>query len=99
MSKVVKAQNLAWEEVTHTNMKHETLVLNMEDLKVKVTETSKLVTFLEVSPTDRVAATEEVIDQYDTLLSSSGLMPPNEGEPAVEPSVASLDLQQIVTED
>ena len=96
LSGVVKAQNLTPEEVMRMNTEHETLARSIEDLKVKVTETNKLVMSLEVSLTNRVAATEEVIDQYNTLLSSPGLVPPNGEDLTIELNMASPDLQQVV---
>lgn len=96
LSEVVKAQNLTPEEVERMNKEHDTLVRNVEDLKAKVTQTNKLVMSLEVSLTNRVAAAEEVIDQYNTLLSSPGLIPPNAEDLTIELSMASSDLQQLV---
>lgn len=96
LSEVVKAQNLTPEEVTRMNTEHETLARNIEDLKLKVTETNKLVMSLEVSLTNRVAAADEVIDQYNTLLSSPGLIPPNEEDLTVELNMTSPDPQQII---
>jgi kinetochore protein NDC80 len=96
LSGVVKAQNLSPEEVMRMNTEHETLARSIEDLKVKVTETNKLVMSLEVSFTNRVATTEEIIDQYNTLLSSPGLVPPNEADLTIELNMASSDLQQLV---
>ena len=96
LSDVVKAQNLTPEEVVRMNTEHETLSRSVEDLKVKVTETNKLVMSLEVSLTNRVATAEEVIDQYNTLLSSPGLIPPNEEDLTIELNMASSDLQQLI---
>jgi kinetochore protein NDC80 len=96
LSEVVKAQNLTPEEVIRMNTEHETLSRSIEDLKVKVAETNKLVMSLEVSLTNRVATAEEVIDQYNTLLSSPGLIPPNEEDLTIELNMASSDLQQLV---
>ena len=96
LSDVVKAQNLTPEEVVRMNTEHETLARSVEDLKVKVTETNKFVMSLEVSLTNRVATAEEVIDQYNTLLSSPGLIPPNEEDLTIELNMASSDLQQLV---
>lgn len=96
LSDVVKAQNLTPEEVARMNTEHETLSRSIEDLKVKVTETNKFVMSLEVSLTNRVAIAEEVIDQYNTLLSSPGLVPPNEEDLTIELNMASSDLQQLV---
>jgi kinetochore protein NDC80 len=96
LSEVVKAQNLTPEEVIRMNTEHEALTRSVEDLKVKVTETNKLVMSLEVSLTNRVATAEEVIDQYNTLLSSPGLIPPNEEDLTIELNMASSDLQQLV---
>ena len=96
LSEVVKVQNLTPEEVMRMNTEHETLARSVEDLKVKVTETNKLVMSLEVSLTNRVATTEEVIDQYNTLLSSPGLVPPNEEDLTIELNMASSDLQHLV---
>lgn len=96
LSEVVKAQNLTPEEVIRMNTEHEALARSVEDLKVKVTETNKLVMSLEVSLTNRVASAEEIIDQYNTLLSSPGLIPPNEEDLTIELNMASSDLQQLV---
>jgi kinetochore protein NDC80 len=96
LSGIVKAQNLTPEEVMRMNTEHETLTRNIEDLKVKVTDTNKLVMSLEVSLTNRVATAEEVIDQYNTLLSSPGLIPPNEEDLTIELNMANSDLQQLV---
>lgn len=96
LSDVVKVQNLTPEEVVRMNTEHETLSRSVEDLKVKVTETNKSVMSLEVSLTNRVATAEEVIDQYNTLLSSPGLIPPNEEDLTIELNMASSDLQQLV---
>ena len=96
LSDVVKAQNLTPEEVVRMNTEHETLARSVEDLKVKVTETNKLVMSLEVSLTNRVATAEEVIDQYNTLLSSPGLIPSNDQDLTIELNMASSDLQQLV---
>lgn len=96
LSEVVKVQNLTPEEVERMNKEHDTLVRNVEDLKAKVTQTNKLVMSLEVSLTNRVAAAEEVIDQYNTLLSSPGLIPPDAEDLTIELSMASSDLQQLV---
>lgn len=78
------------------NTEHETLTRSIEDLKVKVTETNKQVMSLEVSLTNRVATAEEVIDQYNLLLSSPGLIPPNEEDLTVELNMATSDLQHLV---
>lgn len=96
LSDVVKAQNLTPEEVVRMNTEHETLSRSVEDLKVKVTETNKQAMSLEVSLTNRVATAEEVVDQYNTLLSSPGLIPPNEEDLTIELNMASSDLQQLV---
>jgi len=96
LSDVVKVQNLTPEEVVRMNTEHESLSRSVEDLKVKVAETNKLVMSLEVSLTNRVATAEEVIDQYNTLLSSPGLIPPNEEDLTIELNMASSDLQQLV---
>lgn len=96
LSDVVKAQNLTPEEVVRMNTEHEALSRSIEDLKVKLTETNKLVMSLEVSLTNRVATAEEIIDQYNTLLSSPGLIPPNEEDLTIELNMASSDLQQLV---
>ena len=96
LSDVVKVQNLTPEEVVRMNTEHETLSRSVEDLEAKVTETNKLVMSLEVSLTNRVATAEEVIDQYNTLLSSPGLIPPNEEDLTIELNMASSDLQQLV---
>jgi len=96
LSDVVKAQNLTPEEVVRMNTEHETLARSVEDLKAKVAETNKLVMSLEVSLTNRVATAEEVVDQYNTLLSSPGLTPPNEEDLTIELNMASSDLQQLV---
>ena len=96
LSDVVKTQNLTPDEVARMNTEHETLTRSVEDLKVKVAETNKLVMSLEVSLTNRVATAEEVIDQYNTLLSSPGLIPPNEEDLTIELNMASSDLQQLV---
>lgn len=96
LSDVVKVQNLTPEEVVRMNTEHETLIRSVEDLRVKVTETNKLVMSLEVSLTNRVATAEEVIDQYNTLLSSPGLIPPNEEDLTIELNMANSDLQQLV---
>lgn len=96
LSDVVKAQNLTPEEVARMNTEHETLSRSVEDLNVKVTETNKQVMSLEVSLTNRVATAEEVMDQYNTLLSSPGLIPPNEEDLTIELNMATSDLQQLV---
>jgi len=96
LSDVVKVQNLTPEEVVRMNTEHESLSRSVEDLKFKVTETNKLVMSLEVSLTNRVATAEEVVDQYNTLLSSPGLIPPNEEDLTIELNMASSDLQQLV---
>ena len=96
LSDVVKVQNLTPEEVVRMNTEHETLSRSVEDLQVKVTETNKSVMSLEVSLTNRVATAEEVIDQYNTLLSSPGLILPNEEDLTIELNMASSDLQQLV---
>ena len=96
LSDVVKVQNLTPEEVVRMNTEHETLSRSVEDLNVKVTETNKLVMSLEVALTNRVATAEEVIDQYNTLLSSPGLIPPNEEDLTIELNMATSDLQQLV---
>lgn len=96
LSEVVQAQNLTPEEVIRMNTEHETLARNVEDLKAKVTETNKLVMSLEVSLTNRVTASEEIIDQYNTLLSSPGLIPPNEEDLTIELNMACSDLQHLV---
>jgi len=96
LADVVKTQNLTPEEVVRMNTEHETLARSVEDLKVKVAETNKLVMSLEVSLTNRVATAEEVIDQYNTLLSSPGLIPPNEEDLTIELNMANSDLQQLV---
>lgn len=96
LSDVVKTQNLTPEEVARMNTEHETLSRSVEDLKVKVAEANKQVMSLEVSLTNHVATAEEVIDQYNTLLSSPGLIPPNEEDLTIELNMASSDLQQLV---
>jgi kinetochore protein NDC80 len=96
LSGIVNVQNLTPEEVMRMNTEHETLVRNIEDLKVKVTDTNKLVMSLEVSLTNRVGTVEEVIDQYNTLLSSPGLTPPDEEDLMIELNIANSDLQQLI---
>jgi kinetochore protein NDC80 len=58
------------------NTDHETLSRNLEDLKIKLSETHKTVMTLEVNVTNRAAAAEEAVDMYTNLLSSLGLFPP-----------------------
>ena len=76
------------------NTEHETLARSIEDLKVKVTETKKLVMSLEISLTNRVEAVEEVIDQYNNLLTS--LAPPDGEDLTIELNMTSSDPQQLL---
>lgn len=73
---VVKTQNLTAEEVLQMNTEHETLSRNLEDLKLKISETHKVVLTLEVNVTNRAAAAEEALDAYTQLLTSLNLYPP-----------------------
>ena len=94
LTEIVRAQNLSPEEVMRMNTEHETLARSIEDLKVKVTETNKLVMSLEVSLTNHVEAVEEVIDQYNNLLTSLG--PPDGEDLTIELNMASSDPQQLL---
>lgn len=96
LSEVVKVQNLSPEEVMRMNTEHETLVRSIEDLKVKVTETNKLVMSLEVSLTNRVTTVEEALDQYNALLSTPGLIPADEEDLTIDLNMASPDPQRLV---
>ncbi|KAG5728370.1 putative kinetochore protein NDC80 [Termitomyces sp. T112] len=76
LSEVVKEQNLTPEEVIRMNTDHEMLSRNLEDLKLKIAETHKVVMTLEVTVTNRAEAAEEALDAYTNLLSSLELLPP-----------------------
>jgi kinetochore protein NDC80 len=51
---------------------------------------------LEVALTNRVAGAEEVIDTYNGLLASPGLIPPQDTDLTIELNMATSDLQQMV---
>jgi kinetochore protein NDC80 len=98
LNEVVKVQNLSPEEVIRMNTEHETLARNLDDLRVKVAETNKLIMSLEVALTNRVGAAEEVVDTYNNLLASPGLIPPQDADVdlTIELNMATSDLQQMV---
>ena len=58
------------------NTEHEQLSRNLEDLKVKISESQKTILSLEVAVANRGAASEEAVDTYTRLLSNLGLFPP-----------------------
>ena len=76
LSDIIRHQNLSPEEVIQMNAEHEALSRNLEDLKQKISETQRSVMSLEVNVANRVAAAEEALDAYNSLLSSVGLFPP-----------------------
>lgn len=76
LEEIVKAQNLSPEEVLRMNTEHETLVRDLENLRVKISESSKQMHRLEVSLGKKTAEVEEVIDTYNGLLSVLDLFPP-----------------------
>ena len=78
------------------NTEHEALSRNLEDLRNKVAETNKIIMSLEVALTNRVGAAEEVIDTYNGLLSSPGLIPSQDVDLTIELNMATSDLQQMV---
>jgi kinetochore protein NDC80 len=96
LSEMVKVQNLSPEEVTRMNTEHETLSRNLEDLKNKVAETNKMIMSLEVALTNRVATAEEVIDTYNGLLATPGLIPSPDTDLTIELNMATSDLQQMI---
>ncbi|KAI0781147.1 HEC/Ndc80p family-domain-containing protein [Trametes elegans] len=86
LTDIVKVQNLSPEEVLRMNTEHESLTLELESLKHKITETSQVVVRLEVSLTRKVSDAEEALDQYTSLLSTLGLFPP------LPPPLEDIDL-------
>ncbi|THH14706.1 hypothetical protein EW146_g5652 [Bondarzewia mesenterica] len=76
LSDIVREQNLSPEEVIRMNTEHEQLSRNLEDLRHKIAESSKLILSLEVTVTNRASAAEEALDAYTNLLSTLGLFPP-----------------------
>jgi kinetochore protein NDC80 len=87
LSEVVKEQNISPEEVIRMNTEHEQLSRNLEDLKVKISESQKIILSLEVAVANRGAAAEEAVDAYTRLLSNLGLFPP------LPPPFQDTDLQ------
>ncbi|KAI0253943.1 HEC/Ndc80p family-domain-containing protein [Lactifluus subvellereus] len=87
LSEVVKEQNISPEEVIRMNSEHEQLSRNLEDLKVKISESQKTILSLEVAVANRGAAAEEAVDAYTRLLSNLGLFPP------LPPPFQDIDLQ------
>ncbi|KAJ7600924.1 HEC/Ndc80p family-domain-containing protein [Mycena floridula] len=76
LSETVKSQNLTPEEVLQMTTEHEQLSRNIEDLKLKISETYRTANSLEVNVTNRAAATEEALEAYTNLLSLLDLLPP-----------------------
>lgn len=76
LEEIVKAQNLSPEEVLRMNTEHETLTRDLEHLRHKINESSKLIHKLEVSLGKKTADAEEVIDSYNGLLTVLNLFPP-----------------------
>ncbi|KAI0062236.1 hypothetical protein BV25DRAFT_1907618 [Artomyces pyxidatus] len=76
LSEVVKEQNLSPEEVIRMNTEHDQLSRSLEDLKVKISESHKIIMSLEVTVANRAGAAEEALDMYTNLQSSLGLFPP-----------------------
>lgn len=76
LEEIVKAQNLTPEEVLRMNTEHDTLTRDLEHLKHKISESSKLIHKLEVSLGKKTAEAEEVIDTYNGILTVLGLFPP-----------------------
>ena len=73
---IVKVQNLSPEEVVRMNTEHESLSRDLESLKTKLSETSKLIAKLEVSLDKKLRDAEEAVDAYTNLLSTLNLFPP-----------------------
>ncbi|KAI0340605.1 hypothetical protein BDW22DRAFT_386897 [Trametopsis cervina] len=73
---IVKAQNLSPEEVLRMNTEHETLTRDLEHFKHKISESHKLIHKLEVAVGKKTSDAEEVIDNYNGLLTTLGLFPP-----------------------
>lgn len=98
LNEIVKVQNLSPEEVTRMTTEHESLSRNLEDLRAKVAETNKTIMSLEVALTNRVGVAEEVVDTYNNLLATPGLIPPQEADVdlIIELNMATSDLQQMV---
>ncbi|KAI0742721.1 HEC/Ndc80p family-domain-containing protein [Daedaleopsis nitida] len=76
LADVVKEQNLSEEEVLRMKTEHENLSRELESLKHKIDETSKIVVRLEVSLTRKVDDAQEALDQYTALLTTLELFPP-----------------------
>ena len=76
LEEAVKAQNLSPEEVLRMNTEHETLTRDLEHYKHKISESSKLIHRLEVAVGKKTSDTEEIIDQYNSMLATLGLFPP-----------------------
>ncbi|KAI9508485.1 HEC/Ndc80p family-domain-containing protein [Russula earlei] len=87
LSVIVKEQNISPEEVIRMNTEHEQLSRNLEDLKVKISESQKTILSLEVAVANRGAAAEEAVDTYTRLLSNLGLFPP------LPPPLEDIDLR------
>ncbi|KAJ3556638.1 hypothetical protein NM688_g1916 [Phlebia brevispora] len=73
---IVKVQNLSPDEVLRMNTEHESLTRDLEALKNKLTDTSKLIAKLEVSLDKKLRDAEEALDAYTNLLTSMNLFPP-----------------------
>ncbi|KAI0029826.1 HEC/Ndc80p family-domain-containing protein [Vararia minispora EC-137] len=75
LAKIVKEQDLTPEEVIRMNNEYEHLTRSLEDLKVKLAESRKILSTLEVTLANRVASTEEAIDTYNRWLGQLGFFP------------------------
>ena len=58
------------------NTEHESLTRDLESLKTKLSETSKLIAKLEVSLDRKLRDAEEAVDTYTNLLTTLNLFPP-----------------------
>ncbi len=72
------------------NTEHEQLAQNMDELRVKISETQKDVHSLEVAVANHGAAAEEAVDTYTRHLSNLGLYPP------LPPPFQDIDLRLVL---